>query len=473
MNPRIVIIGAGPTGLGAAYRLQELGYNNWTVYERNSFVGGLASSRTDAAGFTYDIGGHVMFSHYEYFDRLVDRMLGDDFRSLMRESWIWMCDRWIPYPLQNNVHHLPPDVLLECLDGLVDAQHLDPVDAANFGEWVHAVFGSGIARHFMRPYNFKVWAHPLEMMSKRWISERVSVIDLKRVLANLVHQRDDLSWGPNNTFKYPLYGGTGGLYERFVPYVRDHLRLNREVVEVDTAIKRLRFADGGEDQYDVLLTAVPLPQLLRLLRPIPSHLVDAARGLHHSHGLVVGVGVARPADTTKCWTYFPEANAPFYRVTFLSNYSPEIAPEGHMLLLTETSYSEHKAEDRATIVDRVVDGLVATKLLRPEDRDLIVTTHTEEVEHFYPVPTLSRDAALAEIQPYLLAHDIYSRGRFGAWCYEISNMDHSVMQGVEVVNFLLAGEHEQTWQPPPTPVLRIETDDEPFDVADPVRARSS
>jgi protoporphyrinogen oxidase len=295
------------------------------------------------------------------------------------------------------------------------------------------------------------------------------VVDLKRVLANLVHQRDELSWGPNNTFKYPLYGGTGGLYERFVPYVRDHLRLERELVEVDTEIKRLRFADGGVDHYDVLLTALPLPELLRMLRPIPGHLVDAARGLHHSHGLVVGVGVARPADTTKCWTYFPEANAPFYRVTFLSNYSPKIAPEGHMLLLTETSYSEHKFEGRDTIVDRVVDGLVATKLLRPEDRDLIVTTHTEEVEHFYPVPTLSRDAALAEIQPYLLAHDIYSRGRFGAWCYEISNMDHSVMQGVEVVNFLLEGEPEKTWQPPPTPVLRIETDD----LADPVEAGSS
>ena len=458
MTPRIAIIGAGPTGLGAAYRLQELGYRDWVIYERNGFVGGLASSRTDAGGFTYDIGGHVMFSHYEYFDRLVDRMLGDDFRSLMRESWIWMCDRWIPYPLQNNIHRLPREVLLECLHGLVDAQRLDPRETESFAAWVDAVFGAGIARHFMRPYNFKVWAHPLEMMSKGWIAERVSVIDLKRVLANLVLERDELSWGPNNTFKYPLYGGTGGLYERFVPYVRDHLRLERELVEVDTVSKLLRFADGGEDRYDVLITALPLPELLRILRPVPAHLLDAARGLHHSHGLVVGVGVDRPCETSKCWTYFPEPSAPFYRVTFLSNYSPKIAPEGHTLFLTETSYSDHKHEDRATIVDRVVDGLVATKLIRPEDRGRIVATHTEDVEYFYPVPTLTRDGALAQIQPYLLAHDIYSRGRFGAWCYEISNMDHSVMQGVEVVNFLLQGEEEVTWKAPrtPVPVLQVE-----------------
>jgi protoporphyrinogen oxidase len=368
----------------------------------------------------------------------------------MRESWIWMCDRWVPYPLQNNIRHLPGDVLLDCLDGLVDAQRQDPSQTANFAEWVDAVFGSGIARHFMRPYNFKVWAHPLEMMSKAWMAERVSLVDLKRVLANVVLERDELSWGPNNTFKYPLYGGTGGLYQRFVPYLGDHLSLDREVVEIDPGAKRLLFADGGEDEYDALVTAMPLPELLRRLRPVPEGLLNAASGLHHSHGLVVGVGVAKPCTTSKCWTYFPEADAPFYRVTFLSNYSPNIAPENHTLLLTETSVSSYKPEDRATIVDRVVQGLLATKLLDPEDVRRIVSTHTEEVEYFYPVPTLTRDGALGEIQPYLMERGIYSRGRFGAWRYETSNMDHSVMQGVEVIDRLLLHQAEKTWQLPPS-----------------------
>jgi protoporphyrinogen oxidase len=172
---------------------------------------------------------------------------------------------------------------------------------------------------------------------------------------------------------------------------------------------------------------------------------------------VVGVGIEGPCPSDKCWTYFPEADAPFYRVTYLSNYSPNIAPEGHFLLLTETSYSDHKPEDRATIVDRVVDGLVATKLIQPSDRDRIVTTHTADVQYFYPVPTLTRDRALAEIQPYLMSHDIYSRGRFGAWRYEISNMDHSVMQGVEVVDSLLLGEAEKTWTPPPVRPADVES----------------
>jgi len=453
MTKRVVIIGAGPVGLGAAYRLQELGYSDWAIYERHPYIGGLATSFQDSAGFTYDIGGHVMFSHYPYFDALVDKLLGDDFTNILRESWIWMMDRWVPYPFQNNIRHLPTDALLECLNGLVDVQKLDPGETRNFGEWVDAIFGGGIGRHFMRPYNFKVWAHPLEMMSKAWMAERVSVVDLKRILRNVITQHDEVSWGPNSTFKYPLRGGTGGLYSRFEPYIHDHLSLNRELVEVNVEEKRLRFADGGDETYDVLISAAPLPQLLRMMRPAPQAALDALTGLHHSSGLVVGVGVARPCPSEKCWIYFPEASAPFYRVTYLSNYSPYIAPEGHFLLLTETSYSEFKREDKATIVDRVIEGLIATHLLEPEDRERIAATYTIDVDYFYPVPSLTRDTALDVIQPYLLGHDIYSRGRFGAWQYEIGNMDHSVMQGVEVVNHLLLAEPEKTWIPPRTPAL--------------------
>jgi protoporphyrinogen oxidase len=448
MAKRVVIIGAGPTGLGAAYRLQELGYTDWAIYERNSYIGGLATSFRDSAGFTYDIGGHVMFSHYPYFDALTEKLLAGDYTEIMRESWVWMMDRWIPYPFQNNIRHLPAPALLECLNGLVDAQTSDPRAARTFSEWVDAIFGAGIAAHFMRPYNFKVWAHPLEMMSKEWMSERVSVIDLKRILTNVVLQRDEVSWGPNNKFKFPLYGGTGGLYSRFEPYIRDHLFLEHALVEVDLEAKQVKFANGATDHYDVLVSAVPLPELLRMIRPAPQAALDAAAGLHHSHGLVVGIGVARPCPSDKCWIYFPEAKAPFYRVTYLSNYSPHIAPPGTFLLLTETSYSDYKPEDKSTIVERVIEGLVATRMLEQEDRERIAATYAIDVDYFYPVPSLTRDSALDVIQPYLMGHGIFSRGRFGAWQYEIGNMDHSVMQGVEVVNSLLLGEAEKTWIPP-------------------------
>ena len=121
-SKKIVIIGAGPTGLAAGYRLRELGYRNFTILEARDKVGGLASSEKSANGFIYDIGGHVLFSHYEYFDRLFDKLMGDDYQELQREAWVWMFNRWLPYPFQNNIKYLPKQVILECIMGVIEAQ---------------------------------------------------------------------------------------------------------------------------------------------------------------------------------------------------------------------------------------------------------------------------------------------------------------------------------------------------------------
>jgi hypothetical protein len=147
--------------------------------------------------------------------------------------------------------------------------------------------------------------------------------------------------------------------------------------------------------------------------------------------------------------YFPEANAPFYRITYLSRYSQYMAPDAnHFSIITETSVSPWKPESRETIIDRTIDGLIATGILEESDRKLIVDRTLIEAPYAYPTPTLERDAALEVLQPFLMGQGIYSRGRFGAWLYEIGNMDHSVMQGVEFVNHVLLGEPEQTWSPP-------------------------
>ncbi len=242
-NPRIVIIGAGPTGLGAGYRLQELGYEDWVILEANDYVGGLATSFTDEAGFTYDIGGHVMFSHYQYYDNLVDKLMGGDFTELQREAWVWMEDRFIPYPFQNNIRALEPQTVFDCVAGLIHAQRQEH-HPTNFAEWVDAVMGAGIAKHFMIPYNFKVWATPAELMNYVWIGERVSVVDVEAILRNVILGEDQASWGPNNTFKYPLRGGTGFLYEGMRRFVEDHLELETAVTSVDAEAKEVRTADG-------------------------------------------------------------------------------------------------------------------------------------------------------------------------------------------------------------------------------------
>ena len=269
---KIVILGAGPTGLGAAYRLRETGHENFVVLEARDHPGGLASSERTRNGFTYDIGGHVLFSHFRYFDELFDRMLGDEYQTLQREAWVWMMDRFLPYPFQNNIKDLPREAVLKCVLGVIEAQMASArvregkKTYSTFEEMIYGVFGKGIAEFFMMPYNFKVWAHEPKMLGTHWIGERVPVVDLERMITNVLLDKPDVSWGPNNTFKYPRHGGTGGLFDRVAATLEDKIRYGAQAVGVDFRKKRVLLANGSDEEYDALISSVPVDKLVQYMR---------------------------------------------------------------------------------------------------------------------------------------------------------------------------------------------------------------
>src|SRR5690242_15281811 len=126
-DDRVLILGAGPTGLGAAYRLKELGHESFHGYERAGHVGGLAASLVEEHGLTWDVVGHIQFSHYRYFDHLMDRALGNAWLNHERESWVWIEGRFVPYPFQNNSRHLTPETRWKCLQGLLRLYKSPPV----------------------------------------------------------------------------------------------------------------------------------------------------------------------------------------------------------------------------------------------------------------------------------------------------------------------------------------------------------
>jgi protoporphyrinogen oxidase len=449
-SKRIIVIGAGPTGLGAASRLLDLGYENWAIFERHNYAGGHASSHVDEQGFTWDEGGHVIFSHYPYFDELVERALGEKVHERVRESWIVTPHGWVPYPFQNNLRYLPKRVQLECLIGASKAaRNSKACHAANFHDWILATFGEGIAHHFMFPYNAKVWTTPLEQMSKSWIAERVSVVDFERLLENVICERDDVGWGPNSKFKFPLYGGTGEIYRCLAERLGDKITYGKQLVEVDHVHRRVSFSDGTGETYDALISTIPLDLFIKALKPSDNRLLDAAARLRHNNLIVLGIGLMKKIKTTRCWTYFPDPETPFYRATYFSHYSPFNVPNGDTehfsSLMCEVSYSDGEPPNLQRLIEQTMSALIGNKLLQEGDCQKVVSRHVQDIPYSYPIPTLDRDCALETIQPQLLLKGIYSRGRFGAWRYEVGNMDHSVEMGVEAVNNIIQGDPEQVF----------------------------
>lgn len=470
----ILIVGGGPTGLGAALRLVELGYESWSLLDKSGGPGGLSSTFVDGKGFTWDIGGHVIFSHYQYFDDLMDAAFvgrdsdsdDDGWNRLQRESWVRICGVWAPYPFQLNIHRLPEREMRECLAGLEEVAAQPPSAAArNFEEHICNQFGPGIAEHFMIPYNYKVWAVPPREMSASWMGERVAAVDLPRIKANIAKKEDDVGWGPNATFRYPKRGGTGAIYsslaERFLPKDRCHYGAGQAaVVGVRPGARTVQLASGEERPYDTLISTMALDELLGMVAdgmeaegavtPGPDYPFTPARLRGYAALLVsntthvIGFGLkGRPQDhSTTCWMYFPGSEAPFYRATVFSNYAAANVPHPgeEWSLMLEVNFNEtfkpNTYASEEALVEACLRGCVAAGIMTETDAsDHIISAFTHVEKKGYPIPTLELETALAAVQPWLAEKlGILSRGRFGGWRYEVANQDHSLLQGVEAVD---------------------------------------
>jgi len=508
-----LVIGAGPTGLGAACRLEEY-REDYLLVDENQCAGGLAGTDRTPEGFLFDLGcvipiapqkrsprthaqsGHVIFSHFDYFDALLQQALGPfenekAWATHQRESYVRYKDMWVPYPLQNNLSCLPVEDQIAALNGMVAAKVQAAATPgrlpANFDEWILGTMGPGMADLFMRPYNFKVWATPTPLMQWSWLGERVSVVDVDKAISNVLLKKIDKSWGPNAIFRFPCNGGTGAIWravEQVLPPAR--LQLNTRLIRVDldrqVAVLQRATGSGGsvvEEQvhYDRLLSTSALD--LFATHAVVQDEADramlhaGASQLAYSSTHVIGLGIrgANPHGT-KCWLYFHEANCPFYRATVFSNYGPGNCPNADVKLETlrgaaqpgpvvagsaaasgpywslmlEVSESKHKPVDMATALEETIQGCLRAGLLAANDE--IVSTYHRRIERGYPTPSLERDAGLRKLLPILRARNVWSRGRFGCWKYEVGNQDHSLALGVEAVDAMLAGLDEVTLNKP-------------------------
>ncbi|KAK4498056.1 hypothetical protein PRZ48_010712 [Zasmidium cellare] len=475
INVDVLVIGAGPTGLGAAKRLNQIDGPSWLIVDSNEVPGGLASTDITPEGFLYDVGGHVIFSHYKYFDDVIDEALPkeSDWYHHQRISYVRYKGLWVPYPFQNNIAALPKEDQVPCMEGMIDAVLESKVVRAppkDFDEWILRTNGEGVANVFLRPYNYKVWAVPTTKMQAAWLGERVAAPDLKKVTTNIIMNRSAGGWGPNATFRFPAHGGTGNIWisvANTLPKENTRFGKHGEVQLVDAEGKRVLLGDGTTVNYQKLVSTMSVDFLVETMKN--EELVKLSKGLFYSTTHVIGVGVRgeRPERIgDKCWLYFPEDNCPFYRATIFSNYSPNNQPQASKKLKTqqladgskpssseekegpywsimlEVSESSMKPVDRANLMKDSIQGLINTDMLKPGDE--IVSTYHRAFDHGYPTPTLEREGVLKQLLPKLQDLDIWSRGRFGSWRYEVGNQDHSFMLGVEAVDHIVNGSVELT-----------------------------
>ena len=472
---KIIIIGSGPTALGAALRLHELKKQfpniSIAILEQIGKPGGLAASERDEQGFLWDMGGHVVFSHYEYFDATLDKAV-KDWNQKQRAAYAFMKGsdgkrRFIPYPVQNNIEVMDKVDQQKSLSGLEEIA-ANPVNEkpANFDQWLLRNFGTGLCDVFMRKYNRKVWTVDPTEMNSVWVGERVAVPDIAKIKAKIAaydsgSPAQDSAWGPNNVFRFPKYNGTGGIWKAVADLLpREWFKFHHKVTGINIDEKSLvvesreQIKAVQEFRFDSLITTVPLDIFVNMIKGKDGSLDEMKKltsQLVYSHTHVIGIGLTgQPPETltNKSWMYFPDSDSPFYRITVFSSYSEDHIPKPgkQWSLMCEAaepnSNSNPEQWTKDHLIDSTIQALITFGFITSE---MVVSKYYRRLDHGYPVPSINREMILEKVQPWLESKGMYSRGRFGGWRYEVANQDHSFMQGVEISDRLLRGIPEETY----------------------------
>ncbi len=423
----VLILGAGLTGLSAAWHLRRAGVT-CRLLERRGEVGGHATTLEDE-GFRFDRTGHLLHLRDEEIRGLVERLLGDRLLRVQRRSRVYSHGVYTRYPFQANTYGLPPEVAHECVMGFLEAKRTPPPrEPENFEAFCLAHFGPGFSRHFLVPYNEKLWGVSPREISAAWCQRFVPLPSVEDVIAGAVglHDRE---LGYNASFVYPR-GGIGELAEALAAEVGE-VELRRSPRWIDPE-RRVVGLEDEEIRYERLISTAPLDTLGGLLRGAPPEVTGAFRRLRCTDLYYLDVALDGPILQDLHWVYVPEPRYPFYRVGCYSNFSPELAPPGGASLYVELS--DRRPPDLATVGPEVIRHLTEMRLI--EGPRAVRFLRARHLTHAYVIFDHSYFGALGALEPYLAARGIQSTGRYGGWNY--SSMEDALRYGRDAARSVLA-----------------------------------
>jgi len=443
MAVKVLIIGAGLTGLSTAFHLEKMGGIDYAVYEQREKVGGLCRSEyigcPGVTGkFTFDILGHLLHLKEQYTIRLIKELLAGNLKSHRRDSWIYSKGVYTRYPFQANTHGLEPKVVKECVLGFIDAKYRSlrfpsSPSGESFYDWILQNFGQGIARHFMTPYNEKIWTvHPRELTCE-WVKVNPKYVpspDIQEVVIGALEDQKK-SFGYNVRFDYPRKGGIQELPNAFADRIKN-LEMGKNLSRVNIR-ERVAYFNGEKSKrsFEFLVSTVPLPELiLEIIEDAPEEIGKAARELKYASVLNLNLGINREDIDHGHWVYFPEKKYIFYRVGFPKKFSHNMCPRGTSSVYVEIALKpeEMEQENVKKLIASAKSDLIKAGILGTKNE--ILLEHWEKIPYAYVIYDRERDGNVKIIQKYLRGENIYSVGRYGGWKY--STMEEAILEGKEV-----------------------------------------
>ncbi len=416
-NQKILILGAGIAGLGAAYQSKKLGYSP-IVLEKSKTYGGLLDSFT-IQGFTFDRFVHLSFAS----DEKVKKIFLDSAKNVLTHipnPFNIYKGLWIKHPAQNNLFPLSEAekkiIISDFLQRPKEAKNIQ-----NYEQWLKCQYGNYFAENFPMAYTRKYWMNEAKNLRTEWVGSRLYQPSVDEVIKGSETSDTPVTYYAKE-MKYPEKGG----YKSFIRNltVGTNIIFEENVIEIDVKLKIVTTSSGKKYEYDRLISSIPLPEMVKIIKNIPVDVIDAGMQLKATSGYHISIGLKGNNIPQYLWWYIYDENILSARVYSPSLKSPNNAPKGCSSLQMEVYCTEDQFTKEELIAGSV-QKLIDLKIINKDD---IIFTNIGFEKYANVIFTEPIYRCRDIVKSYLKSNEIVPIGRFGEWDYLWS--DQSLLSGI-------------------------------------------
>lgn len=436
---RVIVVGAGPAGLTAAYVLAKQRLSRITVLEADDIVGGI-SRTAKYKGFRFDIGGHRFFTKIQAVEDLWHEILGKEFISVPRLSRIHYNGRFFDYPLKpaNALRGLGPIQALRIVLSYLKWHYQPYPIEENFEQWVTNRFGKRLYEIFFKTYTEKVWGIPTTEIRAEWAAQRIQGLSLARVILNstALHKRMNPIKSLIHEFQYPRLG-PGQMWET----CRDRVIERGHPVLLQHHVDRFEMSGGlvtavhartpnGPRTFEAehVISTMPIRSLVRAISPaVPDRIRQAAEGLRYRDFLVVALILNKDGIFPDNWIYIHTPGVQVGRIQNFNNWSSAMVPVPGMTCLG-MEYFCFKGDGLWESKDEelIARGAAELEALGLGSRSDVVDGTVIRMPKAYPIYDSAYKGHLNVVREYLdPISNLHTVGRNGM--HQYNNQDHSML----------------------------------------------
>ena len=461
---KVVILGAGPAGLTAAYELTKHDVPVTVLEKDPIYVGGLART-VEHNGYRFDIGGHRFFSKNQEVEDLWTEVMQDEMITRGRLSRIYYRGRFFAYPIKafNALWNLGPIEATRCVFSYGFARLRPIKNPRSLEEWVRNQFGWRLYSIFFKTYTEKVWGISTKELSADWAAQRIKSLDLWLVIKSaLLPKRAPTTRGEIVTtlidqFRYPRLG-PGQMWEKVASILQSRgqsVLMGRSIAAIKHDGGRVRAVvtrdvNGATEEHagTDFVSSIPIRELIQLLEPAaPAAVRQAANALGYRDFISIALMIDKPNLFPDNWIYIHDPAVRVGRIQNFKNWSPDMVPDQNKTCLG-LEYFCFEGDglwtmDDAALVDLARKELAQLGICSPADVFDGVVVRQQKA---YPVYDDVYQARVGVVRDYLAANlpNLHLAGRNGMHKY--NNQDHSMMTALLVARAIASGSTLDPWK---------------------------